>query len=102
MNESDRNISDQAKALIKATFAPSTIKTYQHAIRQFEIWLDGHPPNDSLLANYITELYRDGKSPATISKIVAAVKWTVKKRGVGRGNFSFEITEKTLTVSSVA
>ena len=97
MNESDRNISDQAKALIKATVAPSTIKTYQHAIQQFEIWLDGRPPNDSLLANYITELYQDGKSPSTISKIVAAVKWTTKNGGVGVGDFSFEITEKTLT-----
>ena len=97
MNESDRNISDQTKALIKATVAPNTIKAYQHAIRQFEIWLDGRPPNDSLLANYITELYQDGKSPATISKIVAAVKWTVKNHSVGLGDFSFEITEKTLT-----
>lgn len=96
MNKSDRNISDQTKALIKATVAPNTIRTYQHAIQQFEIWLDGHPPNDSLLANYITELYQEGKSPATISKIVAAVKWTVKNRGLGTSGFSFEITEKTL------
>ena len=96
MNESDRNISDQTEALIKATIAPSTIKTYQHALQQFEIWLDGRPPNDSLLASYITKLYQDGKSPATISKIVAAVKWRVKNDGVGVGDFSFEITEKTL------
>ena len=97
MNESDRNISDQTQALIKAGVAPNTIKTYQHAIQQFEIWLDGHPPNDSLLANYITELYQNGKSPATINKIVAAVKWRTKNDGVGVGDFSFEITEKTLT-----
>ena len=62
MNESDQNISDQAQALIKAGVAPSTIKTYQHALQQFGTWLDGRPPNDSLLANYITELYQDGKS----------------------------------------
>ena len=97
MNESDRNISDQAKAFIKASVAPSTIKTYQHALQQFEIWLDGRPSNDSLLANYITGLYQDGKSPATLSKIVAAVKWTTKNGGVGVGDFAFEITEKTLT-----
>ena len=96
MNESDLNISDQTKSLIKATVAPSTVKTYQHAIRQFEIWLDGRPPNDSLFADYITELYQDGKSPATISKIVAAVKWTAKNDGVGVGDISFEITEKAL------
>ena len=58
-----------------------------------EIWLDRRSLNDNLLATYITELYQDGKSPATISKIVAAVKWTVKNRGV---EIPFEITEKTL------
>lgn len=96
MNESDRNISGQTEALIKATVAPSTIRTYQHAIQQFEIWLDGRSPNDSLLANYITELYQGGKSSATINKIVAAVKWRAKNHGVGVGDVSFEITEKTL------
>ncbi len=96
MNESDRNISDQTQALSKAGVAPSTIKTYQHAIGQFAIWLEGRPPNDSLLANYITELHQDGKSPATISKIIAAVKWTAKNHGVGTRGFSFEITKKTL------
>ena len=96
MNESDRNISDQTKALIEATVAPNTIKAYQHVIQQFEIWLDGRPPNDSSLANYITELYQDGKSPATINKIVAAVKWGAKNHGLRTRGFSFEITEKTL------
>ena len=62
-------------------------------MQQLEIWLDGRSLNDNLLATYITELYQDGKSPATISKIVAAVKWTVKNRGV---DVSFEITEKAL------
>ena len=58
--------------------------------------MEGRPPNDSLLANYITELYQDSKSPATISKIVAAVKWTAKNHGLGTRGFSFEITKKTL------
>ena len=58
--------------------------------------MDGRSLSDSLLASYITGLYQDGKSPATISKIVAAVKWTAKHRGTGAKNFIFEITEKTL------
>ena len=65
-------------------------------MQQLEIWLDGRSLSDSLLASYITGLYQDGKSPATISKIVAAVKWTAKHRGTGAKNFIFEITEKTL------
>ena len=97
MNESDRNITNQTHALIKATVAPTTIQTYQYALQQFEIWLDGRSPNDSLFANYITALYQDGKSPATINKIVAAIKWGAKNRRLGTSGFSFEITEKTLT-----
>ena len=99
MNVSNQNhiaISDETKALIKANVAPNTIKTYRHAIQQFEIWLDECSPSDSRLANYITELYQDGKSPATINKIVAAVKWGAKNLGLGTSSFSFEITEKTL------
>lgn len=96
MNESNRNhlaISDETEELVNASVAPSTIQTYRLAIQQLEIWLDGRSVSDSLLANYITGLYQDGKSPATISKIVAAVKWTAKNHGE---TIPLEITEKTL------
>ena len=39
------------------------------------------------------QLYQDERSPATISKIVAAVKWTVKNHSE---TIPCEITEKTL------
>ena len=96
MNESGRNhitISDETKELVNASVAPSTINTYRHAMKQLEIWLDGHPLSDSLLANYITGLYQNGKAPATINKIVAAVKWTIKNQG---RMILLEVTEKTL------
>ena len=89
-------ISDETEELVKASIAPSTVKTYRLAMQQLEIWLDGRSLNDNLLANYITGLYQDGKSPSTISKIVAAVKWTAKNHGVGAKKLSFEITERTL------
>ena len=89
-------ISDETEELVKASAAPSTVETYRRAMQQLEIWLDGRSLSDNLLANYITELYRDGKSPATISKIVAAVKWTAKHDSAGTESFLFEITEKTL------
>ena len=93
MKELNRTISDEMEELVKASIAPSTVKTYQYAMKLLEIWLDGRSLSDNLLATYITELYQDGKSPATISKIVAAVKWTVKNHGEP---IPFEITEKTL------
>lgn len=93
MNELTQTISDETEELVKASIAPSTVKTYQHAMKLLEKWLEERSLSDNLLASYITELYQDGKSPATISKIVAAVKWTVKNHG---RETSFEITEKTL------
>lgn len=89
-------ISDETEELVKASTAPSTVETYRRAMGQLEIWLDGRSLSDILLANYITGLYQDGKSPATINKIVAAVKWTAKHNGVATNNLLFEITEKTL------
>ena len=86
-------ISDETEELVNASVAPSTVETYRLAMEQLEKWLDGRTLSDNLLATYITALYQDEKSPATISKIVAAVKWTVKNQGVG---ISFEITEKAL------
>ena len=88
-------ISDETEELVKASIAPSTVMAYRRAMQQLEIWLDGRSLSDNLLASYITGLYQDGKSPATIGKIVAAVKWTAKHHG-GAKNFIFEITEKTL------
>ncbi|MCE2393557.1 site-specific integrase [Candidatus Poribacteria bacterium] len=96
MNASTWNqvvIRDETEELVNASIAPSTVETYQRAMQQLEKWLDGRSLSDNLFATYITELYQNGKSPATISKIVAAVKWTVKNQGVG---IPFEITEKAL------
>ena len=87
MNASTWNqvvISDETEELVKASLAPSTVETYRLAMQQLEKWLDGRVLNDNLLATYITGLYQDGKSPATISKIVAAVKWTTKNQGIKR------------------
>ena len=99
MNKSGQNhlaVSDKTGKLIKASIAPSTVETYRVAMQHLEIWLDGHSLSDNRLADYITALYQDGKSPSTIGKIVAAVKWTVKNHGVGAKDLSFEITEKVL------
>ena len=89
-------ISDETEELVKASIAPSTVKAYRRAMQQLEIWLDGRSLSDNLLASYITGLYQDGKSPATIGKIVAAVKWTAKHHGAETKNLLFTITEKTL------
>ena len=89
-------VSDETEELVKARSAPSTVKIYGRAMQQLETWLNGRSLSDNLLADYITALYQDGKSPATISKAVAAIKWTVNHRGPEAKNLIFEITERTL------
>ena len=49
--------------------------------------------NDGLLATYCTELFHEGKSPATIAQVVAAAKWLAKNHGI---EIVGEITSKTL------
>ena len=50
--------------------------------REIEAWLNGRFLDDELLAAYITGLHAQGKSPATISQAVAAVRWQAKNAGV--------------------
>ena len=47
--------------------APSTLKRYGKLSRRLTAWLNGQILTDALLADYITELHTEGKSPATIS-----------------------------------
>ena len=65
---------EETKSLIKVSIAENTLKAYQHALQSLTSWLAGRILSDALLATYITELHR-AKSPATISQVVAAVKW---------------------------
>ena len=48
---------------------------------------------DALLADYITALHTEGKSPSTIAQVVAAAKWLAKNHGI---EVAGEITSKTL------
>ena len=62
--------------------APSTLKRYGKLSRRLTAWLNGQILTDALLADYITELHTEGKSPATISQGIAAVKWQAKNNGI--------------------
>ena len=79
--------------MIQQGIAPNTIKAYQTATQKLAAWLDCQNLTDGLLATYITELHHQGKSPATIAQVVAAVKWTASK---SRIDVVGEITQRTL------
>ena len=60
---SSLQLPDETASLIKASIAENTQKAYQRALCNLETWLSGRTLSDALLANYITVLHEDGKSP---------------------------------------
>ena len=68
--------------LIRASVSKQTLTNYKRVLKQVEQWLGGHVLDDALLADYISMLHHDeGKAPATISQVVAAVSWRSKQLG---------------------
>ena len=92
-NETELAISTETKELIKSSVADSTLKRYQRLSKQIESWLKGAMLTDALLAEYITALHTEGKSPSTIAQVVAAAKWLAKNHGI---EIVGEVTSKTL------
>ena len=85
---------EETETLIKASIAENTLKAYQRALQSLTTWLSGRTLSDALLANYITELHRADKSPATIGQVVAAVKWQLKHQS--QESINLPITQTTL------
>ena len=92
--EAPLQLPEETAFLIKASIAENTQKAYQRALQSLETWLSGRTLSDALLANYITTLHEEGKSPATIGQLVAAVKWQLKHQSQELVNFP--ITQATL------
>ena len=93
-NETSLQLPEETASLIKASVAENTLKAYQRALQSLTAWLSGRTLSDTLLANYITELHRADKSPATIAQAVAAVKWQFKHQS--QESINFPITQATL------
>ena len=84
----------ETESLIKVSVSENTLKAYQRALYNLETWLSGRTLSDALLAEYITNLHKTGKTPATIGQAVAAVKWQLKHQSQETTNFP--ITHATL------
>ena len=69
---------------MEKSFAENTLRNRRQALKKFNEWLRGRPITDGLLAQYITDLFNDGKAPGTISIAVSAVKWLLKYRNNGK------------------
>ena len=87
-------IASETASLIEASISENTLKAYQRALQGLETWLAGRTLSDVLLANYITDLHEEDKSPATIGQVLAAVKWQLKHQS--QESINFPITQATL------
>lgn len=93
------NVDRDMALLIQQSIAPNTLKAYQHALKRFHAWLhanDFQPDclTDEIVAKYIAELYTDGKAPATIGIVMAAVRW--RAANAEGSDVVGELTNKTL------
>ena len=87
-------IPKETESLIKVSVSENTLKAYQRALHNLETWLSGRTLSDALLAEYVTNLHKTGKTPATIGQAVAAVKWQLKHQSQETTNFP--LTHTTL------
>ena len=83
----------EVKRLMASALSPNTQRAYRRARQSLEQYLNGQPLTDGELAAYITHLHDNGKSPATIAQVVAAVKWQLKKTNAA---IHLAITDTTL------
>lgn len=80
--------------LIQAGVSENTLRAYRHSIEKLETWRGERTMDDAVLAEYLTYLHAEGKAPATISQVVAAVKWYAKYHG--EETVAGVMTERTL------
>lgn len=83
----------ELKRLMSVSLSPNTQRAYRHALAGFDGFLEGRTFSDEELAKYITRLHDEGKSPSTITIVVAAVRWQAKK---GEASFHLPITDTVL------
>ena len=88
-------IPEPTARLVEKSFAENTLRNRRQALKQFDLWLLGRPIADGLLAQYITDLFNEGKAPGTIFIAVSAVKWLLKYRN-NRKPVELPITAATL------
>ena len=89
-------IPEPTARLVEKSFAENTIRNRRQALEKFDEWLRGRPISDGMLAQYITDLFNEGKAPGTISITVSAVKWFLKHRNNGQP-VEMPITSATLS-----
>ena len=66
---------------MQASIAPNTAKTYGAALDKLADYLNGQPPTDAALADYLARLHARGLAPASVASVVQAVRFWEKLEG---------------------
>ena len=74
-------VSIDVARLMQASIAPNTAKTYCAALDKLAEHLNGQPPTDAALADYLALLYAKGLAPASTAVVVQAVRFWEKLEG---------------------
>ena len=70
-----------ATRLAASSITPATQRAYTGAMLRLGEHLDGAPLNDKTLAGYLAVLFDRGRSPATATMTVAAVRFVARITG---------------------
>ena len=93
--------------LISKSIAPRTLGNYKDTLKLYYAWLAGRAPSDTNLANYLTELFEQGRppkdeddkpepqAPGSLALVVNAVRWC-EREGEAQGELVGKLTLKTL------
>ena len=87
-------ISENTKQLMASSVSQNTLRAYRRCLGKLSVWLGEQTLTDALLAEYITSLHQDNKTPSTISQVVAAVRWRAKY--LEQETLQLTLTESTL------
>lgn len=88
-------IQENTKEMITASVSDNTLRAYRRCLENLAAWLSDRTLDDRTLADYLTGLHDAGKSPSTISQVVAAVRWRAKL-SQGTQPLTLTLTDRTL------
>lgn len=61
--------------------SPHTLRGYRRDLEAFEEWRAGRPMTKLLVEEYASELQAQDKSPNTINRALAAIRWWARRLG---------------------
>ncbi len=76
-------VSRRLTDLFRHSISANTARAYESALDRLDAWLGEGGLTDYGLAEYLSELYEQGRAPATIALVVSAVKFRAKLQGTG-------------------